>query len=303
MSTQLITNKELAEVLLKFIDRKISESELNERLKEQINEKIVHGEQWFRNPYLWYAMVANSNPYFTLESELNLLRKNSEKITKLISKKTQIFYGVGTGDSEMEIVNEELNRNKYVEVIAIDVINHFLEKFASGLLNKSKDNRKFCILFRGINALFQQIGSKDLDTNKSKYKNRVHICLGNTVGNFKNQNEILKIFESNSNCGDLLLLGFQLNKRLEVILERYKNAYGFNKLILNFIDNPDYSKLKYNINYEKSRIEGWYGDLLVFCSKKYNPSELSSELRKFSFELLFEVNDENCCIQIYKKNE
>ncbi len=290
----------------KNIEARISLNELDNRLSEDMQRGIVRGEQWFRNANLWYELVISyNNPYNhrRVHSELYLLHERKRELSELIKDSTFLFYGVGIGETEIELVDWELERTGYVEVASIDVNERFIRKFVGGLRNKKKENPNYKIMFRGYHALFEQLQPADFVFGNSRYNRRTHICLGNTIGNYSDQSEIFDLFSSNSQTGDLLVLGFQMDTDIDILFRKYSTNQEFADLILNWDKEPDFSQLEWELDKENGLIKASYKGLDVFRSKKYNPQQLRNFVSCIGYELRTEIidNDKNSCIHIYEK--
>jgi len=280
------------------IEVRADEKELDKRLHNNLKKKEIEGEQWFRNAALWQRITAYGNPYATVYSELFLLQKDN-KIIKYLNKHGLVFWGVGTCDSELVLLIKELKKEKYIETVAIDVNKEFLETFIQCLLNLRENGNT--IKFNAYNMLFQQAKKKDFNFENSKYCKKAHICLGNTIGNFRN-NEIFEVFKKNINGGDKLVIGFHLSKNLDRVFRNYSQNELFDEFLLGIKGFPNRKHLKWKLNKEKNQIEAWYKDILLFKSKKFDKEELKEELKDFGFKFLVELCDDNSCIQLYEKN-
>lgn len=288
------------------IKSRVSVKELDSRLFKDKKKGIIRGEQWFRDANLWYELVISyNNPYNhrRVHSELYLLHEERENLADLIKDSTLLFYGVGIGETEIELIDWELERANYVEAVGIDVNNKFIRKFIGGLRNKTKENPEYQIMFKGYNALFEQLQPRDFIFGNSRYKRKAHICLGHSIGNYADQGEIFQLFASNSQKRDLLVLGFQLDTDIDILFNKYSTNQEFVNLILNWEKSPDYSKLEWNLDRENGIIRAKYDNLEIFRSKKYNPKNLRGFVNNFGYELKFEVidDDRNSCIQVYER--
>lgn len=287
-----------------FIFTGITEKELEERLQEQLRKKRIRGEQWFRKAEKWFSMSAWSNPYKTPYHELRILTEHQNDIGKYITRTSKIFYGVGVGDTESIIVENDLRQEGYSEICAIDVNVDFLFTFLQTLRNLKIEfdailKKPAEIWFLGYNTLFEKLTPADLEVEKDdpyqrnpKYKTRTHICFGNTIGNYLNQDEIFDLFRQNSKKGDYLLLGYHLNKDPEKLLSQYKENYKFEDLILDPVKKISIKNLvlrtlfrkKIKWTYENGFVKAWFNGILIFQSKKYNPEELNYTLKQYGFE-------------------
>lgn len=277
------------------IINKLDKEYLDKKLELDIKNKYIEGEQWFKNPELWYELTSFSNPYITIYSELVLLIQSLDKISAFLSNKDLIFYGLGTGDTELILVNSILSKEKSINVVGIEVQKQFIKGFIQSLKNISFEDKDYKINFLGINGLFQDIKKDELKISNNK---KAHIILGNTFGNFREE-EIFEIFNRLIDKGDILLLGFQTDAQIQKIFNQYSKNKMFNKFIKKSI--PNCKKLSWKVNKDESQIEAWYGDILVFHSKKQNPIKMIDIFKKFNFENLYTINDNNSAIQIFKK--
>ena len=275
--------------------KKISQQQLDKKLKLNLENKYVEGEQWFKNPELWYKLTAFSNPYITVYSELILLIQNLNEISEFLSDRALVFYGLGTGDTEIILVNSILQKEKAVDIVGLEVQVQFIEGFIQSLQNIALENDDYKINFVGIHGVFQDTKKEDL---KISDKKQAHVILGNTIGNFK-EDEIFQIFNKLMNKGDILLAGFQTDENMSKVFKQYSENKMFNNLIRKTIPNCD--ELKWKINKEESQIEAWSDDVLVFHSKKKNPASMINCAKDFGFKKLYSVNDNNSCIQIFEK--
>jgi len=284
---------------------KRTEGELDQRLTEQLKTKHIEGDQWFRDFQDW-LVIAFNNPYqFKYSnSELYLILKYQKEIISIIKNHLQIHYGVGVGETELELVRCQLETSNYAEICAIDINEVFLELFLENLKYKKIEYPKSKILFKGYNTTFQNTTFEDFDFKNAKFKNKVHICLGGTIGNFKHQEEIWSIFKRNADVGDKLLLGFQLDTHIKEVFKKYKNNKYYPHFILNYLDEPiEPTKIKWKIEEKTGFILMYYKGIEVFRTKKYDLNKLIRELNNFGFSFKNKWIDEykNSCLAIFEK--
>jgi len=284
---------------------KRTEGELDQRLTEQLKTGHIEGDQWFRDFQEW-LVIAFDNPYNFKHSnsELILLERYRQEIFSGIKNYLQIHYGVGVGETELNIVKWQLEESNLAEIAAIDINGVFLELFLENLKNKKIEFPKSQILFKGYNTTFQNTTLDDFNFSNSKFKNKVHICLGGTIGNFRHQEEIWSIFRRNTEKGDKLLIGFQLNNHINEAFLKYKTNKYYPRFVLNYFDEKiDKTKIKWQVEKKSGFILMNYKGMEVFRTKKYNLAKLIQELKKFSFILENKWVDEynNSCIVIFKR--
>lgn len=298
MGGRLLTDINLPDL----IERKIGKKELDKRLDEGIGKKVIPGEQWFRKPENWYSMTSYSNPFKTPYTELSVLIENSKKLKKYLNRTTKAFYGIGTGDTEIMPLLWDIKEYGYTEVVVIDAIKDFIDTFVQSLRNLCYENSEGRIMFKGYNTLFEQLTKDDFIFNNSESKNVAHICFGNTIGNF-NQNEIFSIFDNNMRKNDLLLLGVQLNVNPDCLLNQYADNFAFEKLLRESIGRRlmGSRKLVWRYNRGNDTVEAWIGGLLVFRSKKYNIKKLNEFAIKVGLSPIDSFTDGRVGVCLFKK--
>ncbi len=205
----------------------------------------------------------------------------------------------------MEIVNYQLESNgNTTYVITIDINYKFLKDFANALRDKVKENSQLQIYFLGINGLFEDIHPEEL--NCFGLKNKIHICLGNTIGNYEKIDDIILIFKRNMNPGDFLLVGFQSDRLIESTFKRYKNNEYLEKLFTSSLEGKYREIVKkkeivWRYNEKKRQIEAWIGNIQIFRSKKCNPNKLKNILKDYGFAQRYQFEDEfTTCIHLYE---
>lgn len=296
-----------------LIEVGVTEDDLNERLRKGIEKKILSGDQWFRTPNNWYDMASYINPYKGVYDELPILFEHADRFRLYLKESLKVFWGVGVADSESIPVRWDLESDKYAEINAIDVINYFLEGFMLSLKNLAKIFPSSTIMFVGNNTLFETIKKEQIKPTNSQFDKATHLCFGNTIGNFE-QDEIFQIFDRNIDQGDLLLLGYQLNTDPQKILSLYENNARIDRFVLDPIDRGSRIpaivrivrrikgiKLIWRYNYETDYVEAWLGDILVFRSKKYDTSKLVDFARQYDFDLVKTYSYGDCGVSLFRK--
>jgi len=129
----------------------------------------------------------------------------------------------------------------------------------------------------------------------------VIVCIGSTIGNFKNQDEIFSLFSNNLNKGDKLLLDFQLNTYLEQTFKKYKINKFYPQFGV-FWEKFDENKIKWILN-KDNFITLYYNNIDVFRSKKYSLEEVINYCKKHNLNYLNSWKDKynNSCIAIFEK--
>ncbi|MFH1052983.1 MAG: L-histidine N(alpha)-methyltransferase [Candidatus Woesearchaeota archaeon] len=311
------------------IEERITERELDKKLEEEILEGRLSGaEHCFRDSVHWYNLAMGYvNPYniSRVHAELALIEKHSQAVKafnvnypnddplfEAIRRKTLVFYGVGIGDTEMEFVDWQLRSDHNpVQVIGIDVNKDFLECFAIALKNRLIETRitggcsshKTIITYKGLNALFGQVTREDIKFDGSEEQGSANICVGSTIGNFYYDNDIFRIFDRTSSLGDSLILGFQTNRHLDILFEKYRRNPLFAEFVLSWVPKNERSKLDWFYDPHNGLIIAKHKSIEVFRSRKYDPERLTFQVQCHGFDLKYQDIDQegNTCIQVYEK--
>ncbi len=278
---------------------------LREFFENYRQRKFLHPAEWFCKAAKWYRLNhAYNNPYNygTIQSELLLLASNERTLKQHIAGNLLVFWGVGTGDSEMEVVGIHLSAERRVEIVGIDINYQFLGDFRLSLQNKLRENAGLKIFFLGVNDLFEKIKRSDLGFG-SAYGSKLHVCLGNTVGNYPRTEEILEIFRKNSLEGDKLLIGFQINRNLKNIFEKYAQNRLFNSFLSDCVPKGKGKRhqLEWKLNKDESQIEAWCDGIQIFRSRKFDPDDIRNAFLSHGFAFKEQITDSfNTCIQVYQ---
>lgn len=297
------------------IDHKVSDIELDKRKKKELSKGRLKGaEQSFRDDYYWYRLnIGYTNPlnFQTIHAELKLLEKilsskKQEVMDFCYDNKRpshQIFYGLGVGDTEIAFVDflskQNSAKKEDIFITGIDLNEEFIKNYGIALLNKSFEPHNKQIYFRAYHALFDQLTNKDIHHFD---RSSTHFCLGGTIGNFYDQESIIKLFAQNSNKNDHLVLGVQLNSNMKYLFDKYKENPLYPDFILNYLPKKE-RKLSWSMNTETGFITAVHDNCEVFRTKKYDPHMLRNLVSSKGFLPIKTYVDEynNSCIQIFLK--
>ena len=118
-------------------DFKNIEDELEKRLFTQIKAGKIEGEQWYKNPLAWLLICFNNPLNFkNSNGELVVFHNNKKSVSKYIKGHSQIHYGVGVGETELELITFELEQSGFVNIEAVDINKTFVELFSENLKDK-----------------------------------------------------------------------------------------------------------------------------------------------------------------------
>lgn len=256
------------------------ENNLEERLSTQIRAGKLEGEQWFRNPLGW-LLVCFNNPlnFKNPNGELVVLQNNQDRISKYIKGFNQIHYGVGVGETELEVVRFELEQSKIVNLEAVDINKTFIELFGENLKDKEFEFGTGSI--KGV--LFQDLFQ---NYRPGFSENTLHICLGGTLGNFDNSSqELWNIFSRNSKPGDRLLIGVKTDKYVDIDFSKYQTNHYYPTFVLSHIKDPNPALMKWQKD-ESGYIRMNYDGVEVFRTRRFNRDSLIKEAAQYGFQIM-----------------
>lgn len=280
-----------------------------ERLESQKKSGHIQGEHWYRNFADW-VLISVNNPvhYRHPNSELVLLASKREAISPLVSNTLQVHYGVGVGETELELVRWQLEKCRDVEVAAIDANRTFLDLFLSNLRSRKIETSWSRISFKGFNDVFQSISPDDLSFANSVFFSKTHICLGGTIGNFKPQEEIFGIFSKLAAKHDKLVLGFHLDTHIDAAFSKYSRHPHYPSFVLNWMDRAaggiEPSKISWDMDRRTGYITMHYQGIgEVFRTRRYKVEQVKEEASKSGFRMLGNWLDEykDACIAVFEK--
>lgn len=254
------------------------EKNLEERLADQIKIGKLEGEQWFRNPLGWLLLCFNNPLNFkNPNGELVVLQNNKQSISKYIKGYNQIHYGVGVGETELEIVRFEIEQSSFVNLEAIDINKTFIELFGENLKDKKIEFGENSIEAKLIQDLFQNYSS-------SFTGNTLHVCLGGTLGNFDNfSKELWDLFSKNAKTGDLLIIGVKTNKYFDIDFKKYQTNQYYPTFVLSHIKDVNSHLISWKSD-EHGYIRMIYNFVEVFRTRRFSKEKLISEAKRYGFE-------------------
>lgn len=288
------------------IIKKVNKENLIKLLRKDISKKYISACHWFGNSNLWYELnYGYNNPYNIglMHPEYLLIEKKSKQLTKYLKKKTIVFFGLGVGDTESAIIKNLMNEQNHIEVIGIDVNISFIKNFIQSIGNLLKEYSQLSFGFLGINGLFEELKKRDLEIINSNYAPKTLICLGNTIGNYRYENELPKIFKGLSNPGDVLIIGYQLNTHIKEAYQKYKSNKLWKDFIARILNNIDKDLLRWDFDQKKSIIQAFYKDINIFRSKKFTLLQMKVLLKKAKFKEVnyFVDTTKNTCIHVFER--
>lgn len=201
-----------------------------------------------------FSKITELPEYYLTRSGYEILDNNKAKIAQLVKdiSFSLIELGAGDGRKTKVLLNHFLNTGVDFQYIPIDISESAVNDLVRSVKVEFPSLKTTGIVteyFKGIQWLEE----------KEKKKNFV-LFLGSNIGNFDKQQQIvfLQSLWNSLNHDDLVLIGFDLKKDINLITKAYNDSQGvteeFNLNLLRRINkelgaNFDISKFKFFANY------------------------------------------------------
>ncbi len=176
--------------------------------------------------------------YYLTGSEFNILTNFKEQIADLCYKENKPFnlieLGAGDGKKTKILLEHLSNSNIPFKYHPIDISQNALDQLELSLKMEMPK-----VSVQKVQGTYFE-GLKKIDTISNK---KIILFLGSNIGNMEHKNAIdfLSSIRQYMNADDLLLVGFDLKKNPQTILDAYNDPTGvtaaFNKNILTRINN------------------------------------------------------------------
>jgi len=288
------------------ISRRISKDQLAKHLEQDLHKRRVTSAHWFRITDL-YLKLNNGNispvDIGLVHAELCHIQDCAEQLSIYCEGRLFVYFGVGLGVSELALVDIAVQRQKIWEGVLVDVNPTFLKMFISSLASRASEPWGYAFYYSAIQGLFEQLQPCEIVPENTTFSQKVFVCLGSTIGNFGDGHKIFEIFSSLASSGDRLLVGYQTNKYLPIVFQKYRSHPGYSALIGNFLTHKERLHIEWRLQSETSTVEAWYRDTQLFRSRKFSRGEVSScaEQHGWIQELLRLDSFENVALQGFVK--
>ena len=284
----------------------LSKDELAARLRQELRRHYVTSAQWFRVADLYLRLNhGNISPINigVVHSELFHLQNNAQELAEFCSKRLFVYFGVGVGDTEMALADLVVQRQGRWEGVIVDANLVFLKMFVCSLANRALEGSRYKFHYSAVQNLFEELQKPMISPANGQYPNKIFVCLGSTIGNFDNGNKIFNVFSALAAPGDRLIVGYQTNKYLPVIFEKYQRHTGYRTLIGNFLPINERQKIEWRLNEKASTVEAWYKKTQLFRSKKFSSKEVTSCAKNHDWRQKFLLSDSfgNVCLHGFQK--
>jgi dimethylhistidine N-methyltransferase len=219
-------------VIMETITRPLSKGEEIQLFAKEVSNGFQQTLKRIPSRYFYddkgselFTQITELEEYYLTNSEAEILTERAREIAQIFHDNFSepmvriIELGAGDSDKPLSIIRETCNLFPQVSYHAIDISDAALENQAL------RTSQEFSALeFTAIHGEYIS-GLKHL--RDSQMQNIV-MFLGSNIGNFFSPDEIsfLKDLRKNMNAGDWLIIGFDLKKDIDTLMNAYNDSKG-----------------------------------------------------------------------------
>lgn len=239
-----------------------------------------------------FTQIMDLPEYYPTRCEHEILSKHGNKISEYLSGEgfNLVELGCGDGKKTILLLNEFIKKTMQFDFVPLDISSKAVEFLVD---NIKKEYGSLPFQVRGLVAEYFQ-GLSWL-TENAKQRNMV-LFLGSNIGNFNRATSMrfLRHLWYSLNDGDLVLIGFDLKKDLDVLYDAYNDSKGVTKEFnLNVLDRIN-RDLGGNFDHDSFQHQGLYNVqtgamesyLISQKDQKVDISELGLEFEFESWEAI-----------------
>ena len=204
-----------------------------------------------------FQQIMDMPSYYLTRSEYEIFNTHKNALLQLFGPNNEPFhlieFGAGDGLKTKVLLKHFLSQKAYFRYLPIDISENVLSLLTHGLEIECPNLEVEPL----ANEYFEAL---DILNKQERNERKVILFLGSNIGNFEHEKAIgfLRQMRQHLNPNDLLLIGFDLKKDPEVILEAYNDKEGITKSFnLNLLDrinqefggNFDTSKFRHSPTY------------------------------------------------------
>lgn len=179
-----------------------------------------HGDELFQQ-------IMNCDEYYLTNCEMEILKTQSADIAASIfaSEKSFDVIELGAGDCSKSVylLRQIFRRNKNFTFFPVDISKHVIDLIEDDLPKKVHG-----LNIKGLNGEYLEMLKK---ANQLSLKRKLVLFMGSNIGNMNYEQSIAfcKEVRSSLNPGDYLLIGFDLKKDPQIILNAYNDKEGITR--------------------------------------------------------------------------
>lgn len=217
---------------------------------------------------LWYLTPDQAQGFLDLESadnykmtitnkEINLIRKYLPTIESRLGRNSYNVVDLGCGDGEKaSLFISQLSRHLKIRYCPIDISSYMVQSSAKKMRDLELSE---VVEFKWNVSDFENLVNVIPLLRSNKFKQNVFLLLGNTLGNFDEDELLYSIYQSMKK-GDFLLVGNSLsNGNKKDLVKPYKDK-NVDKFLIKVLQQIGFSKkdLDFGVRFSNSRIEVYY---------------------------------------------
>lgn len=206
---------------------------MNKRFGQDIQEGLSAEQKSI--PYIYFydergswlfQQIMQLPEYYLTACEVSILEENRSKLLDYFQSKTKCFnlVDLGAGDaSKTKVLLEDYAHKKVnFTYTPVDLSSSILSALSESLHAAYPDMEH-----HPINKDYWE-AMEELKANSNKNERKVVLFLGANIGNFTKEESLLFLttLKSYLQPGDLVLIGFDLKKRPEIIYKAYQDTKG-----------------------------------------------------------------------------
>ncbi len=198
---------------------------------------------------LIFKHICDLEEYYLTRCEFEILETYKDEICQLVSGQpfNLIELGAGDGRKTSVILKHFLELKLNFRYIPIDISEPSMQELIQSLKNKLPEVETYGLVSEYFNGI-KWLGKKE------KRKNMI-LFLGSNIGNFSKSKSyvFLRSLWNSLNHGDIVLIGFDLKKDIDLMLKAYNDSKGLtSKFNLNLLKRINY-ELNGNFALDKFR--------------------------------------------------
>ncbi len=260
---------------------------------------------------LWYLTPSQAQGFLDLERandykstitnrEISLIKKYLPSIEKQLGKNFYNVVDLGCGDGEKAIIFiSQLSRRVKIRYCPIDISSYMVQSAAAKMSNLELSE---IIEFKWNVSDFENLVNITPLLRNDTFKHNIFLLLGNTLGNFDEDELLYGIFQSMKK-GDYLIVGNSLGASApEDLIKPYKDK-NVDKFLIKVMEQLGFYKkeLQFGVRFNNSRVEVYYrvtssktithlnknisfneGDVIVIgVSYRHTKNEFEKQLKSF----------------------
>ena len=170
-----------------------------------------------------FEQIMRMPTYYLTDCEYEIFNNSSEALISDFKNGGTEFslleLGAGDGYKTKVLLKNLLENNVDFNYSPIDISSSAVEKLTEDLVNEFPN-----LKVKGLTGDYFKL----LDDFKNSGKRKIMLFLGSNIGNFNQPlaAEFLQKLRDASNAGDLLLIGFDLKKDKQIIMDAYDDKWG-----------------------------------------------------------------------------